>query len=80
MADRETHCSLLFASLAFAHLASTAFRAISLRRSGESFEARILPPFDPPSFPNATAAGFFFLTMDAQNNSQQSLKSIRKID
>jgi hypothetical protein len=26
--------------------------------------ARILPPFDPPSFPRATALGFFFLAID----------------
>ena len=39
--------------------ANTAFRAISLLRLAESFAARALPPLSPPSFPNATAAGFF---------------------
>ena len=48
-------------SLARAHRANTAFRAISRLRSDVSLAARILPPFDPPSFPNATALGFFFL-------------------
>ena len=48
-------------SLALAHLASTALRAISLLSSGFSLAAGILPPFDPPSFPSATAFGFFFL-------------------
>ena len=38
-------------SLALAHLASTALRAISLLSSGVSLAARILPPFEPPSFP-----------------------------
>ena len=42
---------------------STALRAISDLRSGESLSARILPPFDPPSLPNRTAAGFFFFAM-----------------
>src|ERR1039458_2303022 len=51
-------------SLALAHLASTALRAISLLSSGVSLAARILPPFDPPSFPRATALGFFFLDID----------------
>ena len=39
----------------------TAFRAISDLRLAESFAARALPPFEAPSFPSATAAGFFFL-------------------
>ena len=43
----------------FAHLAKTAFLALSLRCSGVSFAARALPPFRPPRRPNATAAGFF---------------------
>jgi hypothetical protein len=42
------------------HRAKTAFRAISFRRSGESFLARAMPPFEAPSFASATAAGFFF--------------------
>jgi len=39
--------------------ALTALRAISDLRFGESFAARALPPLRPPSFPKATAAGFF---------------------
>jgi hypothetical protein len=46
-----------------AHLASAAFLAISLRRSGDSFSARALPPLLAPSFPSATAAGFFSSAM-----------------
>src|SRR5579862_7185737 len=45
----------------FFHLAKTALRAISDRRSGESLAIRAGPPFRPPSLPNETAAGFFFL-------------------
>src|SRR4051812_24487918 len=41
--------------------AKTAFRAICDLRFAESFAARALPPFRPPSLPNATAAGFFSL-------------------
>lgn len=41
------------------HLARAAFRAIAVRRLALSFAALILPPLDPPSFPSATAAGFF---------------------
>ena len=57
-------CRYWALSLALAHRASTAFRAISLLSSAVSLAARILPPFDPPSFPKATAFGFFFLAMD----------------
>jgi hypothetical protein len=32
---------------------------MALRSAGESLAARALPPFKPPSLPNATAAGFF---------------------
>ena len=39
--------------------AAAAFRAISLRRSGERAAARAGPPFKPPSLPSATAALFF---------------------
>jgi IS1 family transposase len=46
---------------ALSHLAITAVRAISLRRSGVNLAARAFPPFNPPSLPSATAAGFFFL-------------------
>jgi len=34
--------------------------AIAFLRSGDNFSARAFPPFTPPSFPRATAAGFFF--------------------
>jgi hypothetical protein len=36
-----------------------AFRAMDLRLAGDSFAARALPPFNPPSLPSATALGFF---------------------
>jgi hypothetical protein len=38
--------------------ALAAARAISERRFGLNRAARILPPFEPPSRPRATAAGF----------------------
>lgn len=41
------------------HRFAAAFRAISARLVGDSAAARALPPFAPPSVPNATAAGFF---------------------
>jgi hypothetical protein len=41
------------------HRARAAFSAIALRCSRLSFLARAGPPFLPPSFPRATAAGFF---------------------
>lgn len=44
--------------LPFAHLVLTAFRAISLRLSGESLRARAFPPFLPPSEPSNFAALF----------------------
>ena len=44
---------------AFSHLARAARRAISLRFFDDSDAARALPPLAPPSFPSATAAGFF---------------------
>jgi len=43
--------------------AITAIRAISDLRFAESFLARALPPLRPPSLPNATAAGFFSLSL-----------------
>jgi hypothetical protein len=39
--------------------AAAAFFAIIFRFRGESAAARAAPPFAPPSFPSATAAGFF---------------------
>jgi hypothetical protein len=38
--------------------AFAAFRAISLRFGADNFTARAFPPFTPPSFLRATAAGF----------------------
>lgn len=43
--------------LFFQRLAA-AFLAIAFRFAGDSAAARALPPLLPPSFPNATAAGF----------------------
>jgi hypothetical protein len=42
-----------------AHRAFAAFAAIRFLAAAESFSARALPPFNPPSRPRATAAGFF---------------------
>ncbi len=42
-----------------AHLAWAAFFAMADLSSGESFAARAFPPLLAPSFPSATAAGFF---------------------
>lgn len=46
-------------SSCLAHLALAAFRAICFRLLAESLPALALPPFNPPSRPSATAAGFF---------------------
>jgi len=43
----------------FFQRAAAAFRALSARSSGVIFAALAAPPFAPPSFPRATAAGFF---------------------
>ena len=43
------------------HLVLAALRAISLRFFEDSFLALAGPPFNPPSLPRATAAGFFSL-------------------
>jgi hypothetical protein len=42
-----------------AHRVLAAFRAIAFRRFGDRFAALAFPPLLPPSFPRATAAGFF---------------------
>ncbi len=49
--------SVVFFSLA--HLARAALRALALRSSGLSLAALVFPPLEPPSFPSATALGFF---------------------
>ena len=43
----------------FAHLAVAALLAICDLADGGSLLALAFPPFNPPSRPNATAAGFF---------------------
>jgi len=66
-------CIFNYLCLARFHLALAAVCAIALRRFEPSFLARAFPPFNPPSRPRATAAGFFSLvgsvvaswTMDA---------------
>jgi hypothetical protein len=55
------HYAAFFCFLTFAHLANTAFRALSLRSSAVMLAALAGPPIFPPLRPNATAAGFFFL-------------------
>jgi hypothetical protein len=47
--------SFFFRSAFFplAHLATAAFRALSLRSSGVNLAALTFPPFEPPSFPRA---------------------------
>lgn len=42
------------------HRYNAAFEAISFRFSADKLLALALPPLRPPSFPKATAAGFFF--------------------
>jgi hypothetical protein len=61
MLERSSIIKKLFwgVYLTSAHLDLAAFRAIALRLFGDSFSARAFPPFNPPSFPSATAAGFF---------------------
>ena len=44
----------------FDHRASAALRAAALRCAGVMLAVRAGPPFNPPSRPSATAAGFFF--------------------
>lgn len=51
--DSKTSYSLGF------QRARAAFLALSARSSAVIFAARAFPPFAPPSFPSATAAGFF---------------------
>jgi hypothetical protein len=63
----------------FFHLAITALRAISDLRFAESFLARALPPFDAPSFPNATAIGFFFLPALAMDEVSIMVKKCESI-
>jgi hypothetical protein len=62
MRDRSRIVNNLYhAFLSFlAHRAAAAFRALRVRCSAVSFRALALPPFNPPSRPNATAAAFFF--------------------
>ena len=43
----------------FAHRAAAAFLAIAFRFGAVNVAALAGPPFAPPSFPSATAAGFF---------------------
>jgi hypothetical protein len=65
--EESNHCLILpcfFLALSLAHLAITAFRAISVLCSAESRAARTLPPFEPPSLPKATALGFFFFPIN----------------
>ncbi|HEY5345513.1 MAG TPA: hypothetical protein VIK62_04130 [Verrucomicrobiae bacterium] len=60
-----------FSARYFFHRALMALRAISFLRFAESFLARALPPFEAPSLPSATAAGFFFFDvggMDGKYN------------
>lgn len=45
--------------LAFCQRAAAALRAMLRLLAAESAAALAFPPFRPPSFPNATAAGFF---------------------
>lgn len=42
-----------------------AFFAIAERLAALNFAARAFPPFNPPSRPSATAAGFFSSVADA---------------
>jgi hypothetical protein len=48
--------------LPFFHRVAMALRANADLSVAESFAIRAGPPFNPPSLPSATAAGFFFLT------------------
>jgi hypothetical protein len=57
--QRVYFCLAPVGFFAFAHLASAALRALTLRCSGVSLAALFLPPFEPPIFPSATAFGFF---------------------
>lgn len=50
---------LYYVSLDLFHLELAAFLEISDFLSGDKLDALAIPPFKPPSLPNATAAGFF---------------------
>ncbi len=51
----------------FDHRASAAFRAAVFRCAGDILAANAGPPFNPPSRPSATAAGFFgFIVMRSE--------------
>lgn len=56
IAKRNFYLAVLFGLF---HLARAASVAIFLLADAESFLALALPPFNPPSRPRATAAGFF---------------------
>ena len=59
-------------SIFFPHLAFAAFFAAALRCFGVSFSARALPPFNPPSRPSATAAGFLPASLSSRGASPVS--------
>jgi hypothetical protein len=50
---------------------------MDFRRSGESLAARFKPPFEPPSFPSATAIGF--LAFRGVGNAIKSALMLRRL-
>jgi len=60
MRDRSRIGNNFFQPFFFDHRATAALRALARRSAADSFAARALPPFSPPSRPKTTAAEFFF--------------------
>src|SRR5207249_10811168 len=57
--DYAYNCYLFYFDGSFFQRAKAAFLAIAFRLRGDKRSARTFPPFNPPSRPKATAAGFF---------------------
>jgi hypothetical protein len=73
--SRSSLTGFFYSLSLFFHRAAAAFFAISDRFLADSFAARALPPFLPPSLPNATAAGFFSFGLFASTASGSKISS-----
>ena len=61
--DRGPHLAAMIAYFALLSFVPLTFLALSLRSWGVILAARLRPPFLPPRFPRATAAGFLRFAM-----------------
>ena len=73
MRDRSRIFNNIFYGF-FDHRASAALRALALRCADVNFAASALPPFNPPSRPSATAAGFFLFFAFAMSASYHEFR------